>query len=183
MQSFWTLCRQTAFQRKTASFQTYAAPEKLNNLAAFALAHIEQTHGRNAPAGPALRKFARANQQMNRAVLLVNPGKKTGRKIIATANKLLAGFRRFEKAAGIANIDNRKRRAIFPHRKRQFALGFFQQRQMQTAARRRMKKTLQNIGVQIRFLAKKRHQRRKALMKNIVAMLIDNLRLVFQQSV
>lgn len=53
---------------------------------------------------------------------------------------------------------------------------------MQAAARRRMEKALQNIGVQIRFLAEKRHQRRKALTENIVAMLIDNLRLVFQQS-
>ena len=54
---------------------------------------------------------------------------------------------------------------------------------MQTAARRRMKKTLQNIGVQIRFLAEKRHQRRKALAEDIVAVPIDNLRLVLQQGV
>ena len=54
---------------------------------------------------------------------------------------------------------------------------------MQTAARRRMKKALQNIGVQIRFLAEKRHQRRKALAEDIVAVPIDNLRLVLQQGV
>ena len=46
-----------------------------------------------------------------------------------------------------------------------------------------MKNALQNIGVQICFLAKKHHQRRKALIKNIVAVFINNLRLVFQQGV
>ena len=52
---------------------------------------------------------------MNGAVFLVNLAKKTGRKIIAAADKILAAFRRFEKPAGIANIDNGKRRAIFAH--------------------------------------------------------------------
>ena len=46
----------------------------------------------------------------------LNLAKKSGRKIIAAANKILAAFRRFEKPAGIANIDNGKRRAIFAHR-------------------------------------------------------------------
>ena len=60
-----TLARQAALERIALSLEAHATTEKLDNLAAFAFAHVQKPHGGNAPARPAFGKFFRADQEID----------------------------------------------------------------------------------------------------------------------
>ena len=58
MEPFRPLCRCTALEGVLPALQPHTAPEQLDDLRTFSLAHVEQPHGRNSPTAPPFREFA-----------------------------------------------------------------------------------------------------------------------------
>ena len=59
-------------QASVVAFQAYTASEKLNGLRSLAFCKVDQAHGGNAPAVPALRKLAGANQHVDIGIRRIN---------------------------------------------------------------------------------------------------------------
>ena len=61
-----------ALEAQVVALEPHAASEELDDLRAFAVAHVHQAHRAHAPAAPALGELLRSDQQVHRRVRLVD---------------------------------------------------------------------------------------------------------------
>ena len=146
MHALGPVLRQGALERETLALEAHAAPEQLDDLRAFTLAHVQQAHRGHAPTAPAFREFARADQHVEAAVLVVQRAEQRAAEVVAFAIEGLHVLRHPEEARIVADVDEAEGLCI-AHAQRQLTFAAFDVDQLQPLAGRCIEHALQNVGV------------------------------------
>ena len=179
--TFGPLGRCAALERVIPTFQTNTTTEQLDDLRAFALPHVQQTHGGNPPTAPAFSEFAGANQHVQLTVLVVQCAEHRPAEIIRFRVKQRQVFGLFgflEKACIVTDVDQAERLRL-THPKHQFALAVFEIDHLQPLLGIGIEQELQDAAVHI--IRTKRHQRGETVMENIATLAVQQACRVSQQ--
>ncbi len=180
MRALGSLRWRCPLEGKRLALQPNATPKKLNDLRAFALAHVQQAHGGNAPAAPTFGELARTDQHLNLAAFLVQRAKQRATEIVRFAVKRGGGIGQLEERGIVANVDQAKRIGI-THTQRQLTLAVLDVDQLQTLAGWGVEYPLQDVVIQRTHIVREAHQRRETALENVVALGIQQLRPVGDQ--
>jgi hypothetical protein len=104
MHALRSVLRQGALEREALALEAHPTSEQLDDLRAFTLAHVQQTHRGHAPTTPAFRELARANQHVKAAVLVVQCAEQRAAEVVAFAVEGLRFFRHPEESRIVADV-------------------------------------------------------------------------------
>ena len=112
MHTLWPQMRQSAFQRESFALEANAAPKQLDDLRSFALAHVQKTHGRNAPTAPALCELSRTDEHIEMAISVVQCAEQRTAKVVTLVVEGIRILGKTEEPCVVANVDESERLAI-----------------------------------------------------------------------
>ena len=180
MHALGSVLRQCALEREALALEAHPASEQLDDLRAFTLTHVQQAHRGHAPTAPAFRELTRADQHVEAAVLVVQRAEQRAAKVVAFAVEGLDVLRHPEEARIVADVDEAEGLCI-AHAQRQLTFAALDVDQFQSLAGRGIEHSPQDVDVQIIHATAEAHQGRETPAEDVVALGVQNLRLVRNQ--